>query len=153
KILFLSCILALPLAGACAEVDMSAEEVGAAAAAEGEIVGGYDTYITHHPWQVSILYSGSHICGGSILSDTWVLTAAHCTVGVSAASLQVAAGVSYRSQIGVSGQLVDVAEIVRHPDYVSAVSGNDVALLRLDTPLVLASGRATTIQIATSQDQ
>lgn len=132
---------------------MSAGDLGEIAAVQGEIVGGYNSSITHHPWQVSILYNGNHICGGSILSDTWVLTAAHCTDFATPASLQVAAGITNQSQIGASGQLVDVAEIARHPDYVSPPFGNDVALLRLDTPLDLSPSTVSTIQIATSQDE
>lgn len=43
------------------------------------IVGGYETTIEEHPWQVSLQLYSSHRCGGSIIGDRWVLTAAHCT--------------------------------------------------------------------------
>ena len=33
-------------------------------------------------WQVSILVEGSHTCGGALISDAWVLTAAHCVMWV-----------------------------------------------------------------------
>ena len=42
------------------------------------IVGGSKTTIESVPYQVSLRYFNNHICGGSIISHSWVLTAAHC---------------------------------------------------------------------------
>lgn len=43
------------------------------------IVGGQDANITDYPYQVSVLFNGLHGCGGSILNQKYILTAAHCT--------------------------------------------------------------------------
>ncbi|XP_037697539.1 transmembrane protease serine 4 [Choloepus didactylus] len=42
------------------------------------VVGGEKASVESWPWQVSVQYSGQHICGGSILDPHWILTAAHC---------------------------------------------------------------------------
>lgn len=45
------------------------------------MVGGSEAREGQFPYQVSIRYWGDHHCGGSILSDRWVLSAAHCFKG------------------------------------------------------------------------
>lgn len=45
---------------------------------DARIINGFVTTIEENPWQVSLQQSNSHICGGSIISKNWVLSAAHC---------------------------------------------------------------------------
>lgn len=42
------------------------------------VVGGEDSTDAQWPWIVSILKNGSHHCAGSLLTNRWVVTAAHC---------------------------------------------------------------------------
>ncbi|WP_407808037.1 trypsin-like serine protease, partial [Staphylococcus aureus] len=51
---------------------------------DGRIVGGSSISISSVPWQISLQYYGSHICGGSIISANYIVTAAHCTDGLTA---------------------------------------------------------------------
>lgn len=47
------------------------------------IVGGSEANKGYYPWQVAIYYDEDFLCGGSLLSDQHVLTAAHCFKGLS----------------------------------------------------------------------
>ncbi|KAF5903230.1 serine protease 27-like, partial [Clarias magur] len=42
------------------------------------IVGGQNAVSGSWPWQVSLQAYGSHFCGGSLINNGWVLSAAHC---------------------------------------------------------------------------
>jgi trypsin len=45
---------------------------------DNRIVGGSDDVIENVPFQISLHRTGSHHCGGSILNQNTILTAAHC---------------------------------------------------------------------------
>src|SRR5262245_7456037 len=90
---------------------------GAAAAQtcknDRRIVGGEKTTIQEHPWQVAIDVNGG-LCGGSIIAQNWVLTAAHCfNVFNDPKDVRVKAGVtSYKQSLGAT-----VERVVVHDKY------------------------------------
>lgn len=43
------------------------------------IVGGVQTGVNEWPWQAALMLRDSQFCGGSLINDRYVLTAAHCT--------------------------------------------------------------------------
>lgn len=112
-----------------------------------KIIGGNNTTIEQHPWQVSIRSAnGNHFCGGSILARDWILTASHCVIGLRAADLRIAAGITMRTDNG-TGQYRQVAQIIMHPNFNAQTLENDVALIRLTAPLNF-NNRVGAIQLA-----
>ena len=43
-----------------------------------QIIGGVEAIPGEFPWIVSLRLGGQHICGGTLIANNWVLTAAHC---------------------------------------------------------------------------
>ena len=128
-------------------VALSAGALVMGALPSGAVVGGTPTPGSAHPWQVSI-QSGGHMCGGTIVDATTIVTAAHCTEGLSAGELTVRAGVTDHDDSG--GQDRAVAQILNHPSY-AQTGTSDIAVIKLAEPLNLGSG-VSALQLATSAD-
>ncbi|XP_055590619.1 trypsin-1-like [Uranotaenia lowii] len=88
------------------------------------IVGGFPIEIAKVPYQVSLQIDGSHLCGGSIISSKWILTAAHCTKLGYTDRFSVRIGSTKHAG---GGQVLKVVKVVFHPRY----SGNDPAIYDL----------------------
>ncbi|XP_054708950.1 uncharacterized protein LOC129218655 [Uloborus diversus] len=93
-------------------------------------------------WQVAIINSrNQYICGGALIDNSWILTAAHCVARPAKENdvLFVRAGVTnLRSQEdSVSGQTIQVLSTFVHHNFKSHNFDNDIALLRLQKPLDL----------------
>lgn len=101
------------------------------------IVGGELASSLTWGWAASLRFSstGSHFCGGAIITESHILTAAHCTAILnSPSSVRVVVGTIY---LDGSGQERGVSRIYNHPSYDSNSFLNDIAILKLSTPLNL----------------
>ena len=92
------------------------------------IVGGEDTDIKDHPWQVALNINGA-LCGGAIIAQDWVLTASHCFAHYeTSGSVRVKAGVTnYKS----GGVWAAVEQAVLHDKYNARTHEHDLALVKL----------------------
>merc|ERR1712112_496303 len=102
------------------------------------IVGGQDTELHEYPWQVLVSWNGQiPWCGGTLISSTHVLTAAHCTDGDTASNVKVLLGEHNITDSDFNR--VDVAQIINHPNYIRRTLDNDYAILRLANPVAFTN--------------
>ncbi|XP_004690242.1 PREDICTED: chymotrypsinogen B-like [Condylura cristata] len=121
----LSCFALLGTTFGCGVSSVRPEGVGIS-----RIINGKDALPGAWPWQVSLQDpAGWHLCGGSLISENWVLTAAHCQI--SPTSL-VVAGITDLSSDKKNAQVLKVAQVFRKPADHSKF--NDIALVKLATP-------------------
>ncbi|XP_028029741.1 chymotrypsin-2-like [Bombyx mandarina] len=98
------------------------------------VVGGVTVPDGRIPYQASLrTLFNSHFCGGSILNEKWVLTAAHCTVGQSHLTMQVVVGTN---NLHIGGEHHSVESIIIHSDYNSMAISNDVSLVKVSNDIV-----------------
>jgi secreted trypsin-like serine protease len=98
------------------------------------IVGGEKTDIKQHPWQVALdikIDGVKYLCGGSLIADRWVLTAAHCFKSTTTpGDVRAKAG---PTNYVVEGAWADIEKVIIHQAYDPKTHENDLALLKLRT--------------------
>ena len=100
------------------------------------INGGSETEINEYPWMAYVATRHGAMCGGSLISDRWVVTAAHCAQVQSSNDIRVDLG-QHDLHSATEAVLVrkSVSEIQIHPDYDVGSISNDLALLKLADPI------------------
>ncbi|XP_067271137.1 granzyme B-like, partial [Pseudorasbora parva] len=102
------------------------------------IVNGKEAEPHSRPYIVSLQKFGSHTCGGSLISDQFVLTAAHCWKARDIITVVVGAHDLRNSK---ASDRYTVMSYIPHPEYVGRPNPirNDIMLLRLENPVELNS--------------
>ncbi|XP_037958777.1 serine protease 1-like [Teleopsis dalmanni] len=133
-------LLVFALALACASAfDLRSNEIFSRSAVmpildepEGRITNGNTASVGQFPYQVGLSLKVSAIssawCGGSLIGNSWVLTAAHCTDGIS--SVTVYLGATVRTSAEVTST-VSSSSIIIHSGWNSKTLKNDISLIKI----------------------
>ncbi|XP_047650784.1 enteropeptidase isoform X1 [Phacochoerus africanus] len=100
-----------------------------------KIVGGNDSREGAWPWVVAMYYNGQLLCGASLVSRDWLVSAAHCVYGrnLEPSKWKAILGLHMTSNL-TSPQIVTrlIDEIVINPHYNRRRKDSDIAMMHLE---------------------
>ncbi|WP_369434177.1 trypsin-like serine protease [Psychromonas sp. MME1] len=94
-----------------------------------KIVGGQQASPGEFPFMVSLQNGGYHLCGGSVVSRYYILTAAHCVAYLDSAVMGL-----YNKNDTNGTQRLTIVEKIPHPNYATD-SSYDIALVKTNLPI------------------
>merc|ERR1712066_236696 len=102
--------------------------------AKDKIVGGYEAQENQWPWQVALFIDNAWFCGGSIISENYIMTAAHCADGASYFDIMAGA---HNVRAPSEPHRVEITSYNgwTHPQWNPNTLSNDIALIELPSPL------------------
>uniref|UniRef100_A0A2C9JRC5 Serine protease 12 n=1 Tax=Biomphalaria glabrata TaxID=6526 RepID=A0A2C9JRC5_BIOGL len=101
-----------------------------------KIIGGVYAQHGAYPWQVRVdkVYSSrfvSHHCGAVIISEHWLLSAAHCFAKERKSSFQVTVGDHNKKEKDQGEQVFSVEQLLIHGQYIEGIKDYDIALIKI----------------------
>ncbi|XP_040182752.1 anionic trypsin-2-like [Rana temporaria] len=97
----------------------------------GRIIGGEECVPHSQPWQVALYYFDRFICGGILINENWILTAAHCKLS----NIQICLGDHNRAAYEETEQWRHAVKMCNHTGYNSSTYNNDIMLLKMNSPV------------------
>ncbi|XP_044269223.1 trypsin-1-like [Tribolium madens] len=125
---------------------------------EGKIVGGTTADKGEFPWLVSITRRGGHFCGGTLISNRFILTAGHCLcTGIGTDTVKPTHIKVTIAQHDLTNKSSDAYEMTLkaisiHPDYTCGKVKDDIAILELDNKLVWSDSVSPACLAASSHE-
>lgn len=98
----------------------------------GRILGGYEARPHLRPYMASLQLDGQHVCGGFLIAEQWVLSAAHCTEGTNGKLFQVLLGAHSLTEPEPHKRLYRVRAQIAHPGSNIHNNRDDLLLLQLE---------------------
>uniref|UniRef100_A0A8C4YA87 Complement factor D n=1 Tax=Gopherus evgoodei TaxID=1825980 RepID=A0A8C4YA87_9SAUR len=103
----------------------------------GRILGGYEAPPHLKPYMASLQVDGKHVCGGFLIAEQWVLSAAHCLEDKHGKPFQVLLGAHSLSQPEPHKHLYGVRAEIGHPGSSRETYDDDLLLLQLEEKAIL----------------
>lgn len=115
----------VPILGSLAEGQTN-QETG-----DPKIIGPGEAPAGAYPWMAALLVDGRSFCGGSLIDQYHILTAAHCTDG--ATRITAVLGTNNLKQPAVGRLVFNVTRegIFQHPKYNPSTVSHDISIIRL----------------------
>ncbi|KAG5834093.1 hypothetical protein ANANG_G00257600 [Anguilla anguilla] len=102
-----------------------------AACSEEGIIGGKEVKPHSSPWMVSLQSSGKHVCGGVLIKDQWVLTAAHCESEFGQCTAVEAVLGAHSLQKDRDAERLGVQECIKSRTFNKNTRADDIMLIKL----------------------